>query len=162
MRKVCAEPFGGRLTRGNWSLEVPPNEGLSSLMNRLLYTIMPDFGGAYAWVKDSTDATPWVGGNCADCFGGLEDSWYGEHPISVKLARDFANWQLLFEAMSPVESTGPLGGWQLFHEVGIALTYRLRAELGGAADVRYLRPMEDPGRSGQRELHLDGQSGRIC
>jgi hypothetical protein len=121
-------------------------------MNRLLYTIMPDFGGAYAWVKDSTDATAWVGGNCADNFGGLEDSWHGEHPISAELARDFAIWQQRFESTVAVDYAAPAGGWPAFHEVGLVLTYRLRAELGGAADVHYLRPAEDPGRAVQDKV----------
>lgn len=114
----------------------------------LLYTIMPDFGGAYAWSKDANDSATWVGGNCGSAFSGLEDSWDGDHPISAALAREFAVWQRTFESMTvSIEGqTTPSGGWHAFHERGLALAKRLQSELGVAAAVRYRWPIEDPHR----------------
>jgi hypothetical protein len=109
------------------------------------YTIMPDYGGGYAWVKDSSDTTTWLGGNCADTFGGLHDSWHGDHAISEDLALAFAHWQLRFERTNPADKAiTPEGGWDDFHRVGEALAVRLQAELADLALVRYVRPSEDP------------------
>lgn len=110
---------------------------------------MPDYGGAYAWFKPFDDGKTQVGGNCADTFGGVEDSWGGDHPISKALADDLARWQLVFEHTKPLDPL-PVGGWASFHERGLSLARRLKADLGSAARVRYRWPCEDPGREADR------------
>jgi len=106
---------------------------------------MPDYGGGYAWVKDSSDTTTWIGGNIADTFGGVQDSWQGDHAISADLALAFAQWQLRFERTNPADEVIiPEGGWEDFHRVGEAFAARLQVELADRALVRYVKPAEDP------------------
>lgn len=116
----------------------------------LKYTIMADYGGAYAWVKPADDTTSVVGPNCADTFGGMVNTWYGRHPISAQLDLAFARWQLQFEATSPSREEAPACGWDKFHAQGVALARRLHEELNGAAVVVYRPCSEDPRYSARR------------
>lgn len=102
------------------------------------YTIMPDYGGAYGWVnREGTDA---LGPNHADTSG-----WGGDHSISEELQEAFAAWQTEFElATNEWEAGIALLDWPRFHEQGMALARRLKAELGDAARVYYEKPVEDP------------------
>ena len=102
------------------------------------YTIMPDYGGAYGWInREGTDA---LGPNHADTCG-----WGGDHPISDELQADFAAWQTEFErATNEWEAGIALLDWPRFHERGIALARRLKAELGDAVRIYYEKPVEDP------------------
>ncbi|MGH2360253.1 MAG: hypothetical protein ACRDGM_06895 [bacterium] len=60
-----------------------------------IITIMPDFGmGSYAWQKDDSDNTTWVGANIADAVGGFEHAGY---KVSKSLEADFAVWVTWFE-----------------------------------------------------------------
>lgn len=108
------------------------------------YTIMADYGGAYAWVKSADDTSMLVGPNCADTFGGLTNTWQGRHPISSELDMAFARWQLQFEHTNPLNGDAPACGWDEFHAQGIALARQLQAELGDAAIVAYRPCSEDP------------------
>jgi hypothetical protein len=103
---------------------------------------MPDFGNAaYGWVKRPGLYRSGVGPNMADYSG-----WGGDHPISKELEADFSVWALEFECK--VNSTGSgdrLFDWRNFHDRGLALTRRLKAELGPKVKVRYVKPCEDPG-----------------
>jgi len=102
------------------------------------YTIMPDYGGAYGWInREGTDA---LGPNHADTSG-----WGGDHPISEELQESFAAWQTEFErAQNDWEAGIALLDWPRFHERGMALARRLKAELGDAARIYYEKPVEDP------------------
>jgi hypothetical protein len=104
------------------------------------YTIMPDFGSAYAWVN--RDGSDLLGGNCADTGG-----WDGDHAISAGLHAAFADWQRTFERARH-ECIGIDGNeeidWPRYHATGLALARRLKAEIGDAARVVYSRPIEDP------------------
>ncbi len=111
-------------------------------------TIMPDYGQAYAWRwRDEVPAGAGVGGNIAG-FGG----WGGDQPISPELENAFIAWQDEFEAYDWVETDSPAGNnysrfnWPWFHDRGIDLAIRLKAELGDTAIVIYEKPYEDPGR----------------
>ncbi len=102
------------------------------------YTIMPDYGGAYGWInREGTDA---LGPNHADTSG-----WCGDHSISDELQADFAAWQTEFEAAPMDWDAGTaLLDWPRFHERGMALARRLKAELGDAVRIYYEKPVEDP------------------
>ena len=110
-------------------------------------TIMPDHGGAYAWLR-ADDVPPWygVGGNIAG-FGG----WGGDQPISDDLEEAFITWQSEFESYAWVETESPAGSrysrfdWASFHARGLELVTRLKAELGDSATVIYEKPCEDIG-----------------
>ena len=59
-------------------------------MKVITITIMPDFGnGPYAWEKDDSDDTTYVGGNIADAVSGFEFSGY---KVSAALEAKFAAW----------------------------------------------------------------------
>ena len=101
------------------------------------YTIMPDYGGAYGWVN--REGTYALGPNHADTSG-----WGGDHSISEELQEAFAAWQTEFElAPNEWEAGIALVDWPRFHERGVALARRLKAELGDAARIYYEKPCED-------------------
>ena len=115
----------------------------------IFYTIMPDFGEAYGWINyDGTDA---LGGN---------DNEGGEHRMSDELQAEFAAWQAEFEE-SAMDwwDISVLLDWRRFHERGMALTRRLKAEWGDAVRVFYEKPTEDPNqRANERvEILADGR-----
>lgn len=113
----------------------------------LIYTIMPDFGLAYGWVQPP-DAPPCagVGSNIAGPGG-----WGADLPISSELDNAFIEWQCEFESYAWHASADKAGyanfDWTNFHARGLALTIRLKAELGDAAVVIYEKPFEDPNRN---------------
>lgn len=101
------------------------------------YTIMPDYGGAYGWInREGTDA---LGPNHADTCG-----WGGDHPISDELQAEFSAWQMEFESGTREQKGLSIFDWPRFHEIGMALAHRLKAELGDAARIYYEKPVEDP------------------
>ncbi len=103
------------------------------------YTIMPDYGNAaYAWVKKPGNIANNVGGNIADATG-----WLGEHSISTELESDFVTWSIEFESQVNNETKRTFH-WANFHDRGVALARRLKAELGPNVRVIYEKPMEDP------------------
>ncbi|MCG3190758.1 MAG: hypothetical protein LKCHEGNO_03580 [Burkholderiaceae bacterium] len=121
----------------------------------LKYTVMADYGGAYAWVKPVDDTDHWVGGNCADTFGGMTNTWQGQHRISNELDLAFAQWQVQFEGTNASDGEAPACGWDDFHAQGMSLARRLQAELGDLAVVVYRPCCEDPRISlhTQRDCH---------
>jgi hypothetical protein len=103
-----------------------------------MITIMPDFGnGPYAWIKDASDDTTYVGGNIADAVDGFKHSGY---KVSAAIEADFAAWMMLFGNYSD----SPAFDWPAFHRQGIALTKRLKAELGDRVRIVYDTQVEDP------------------
>lgn len=112
-----------------------------------ILTIMLDYGQAYGW-RQPSDAPPWagVGSNIAGPGG-----WGADLPISSDLENAFIKWQGEFESHAWHESADKAGyanfDWMNFHARGLALTIRLKAELGDAAVVIYEKPFEDPNRN---------------
>ena len=103
-----------------------------------MITIMPDFGmSPYAWIKDDSDKTTWVGTYLADAVSGFEFSAYN---VSKALEAEFAAWATVFENHSDEEAFN----WTEFHARGIALARRLKRELGDQVRVVYDTPVEDP------------------
>lgn len=104
-----------------------------------IITIMPDFGMApYAWERDEADEHRGVGGAITDSVCGSENTPY---KVSAQLQRDFREWALHFERNAMYPETID---WKRFHETGLALAKRLKAEIGDQARVVYERPYEDP------------------
>jgi len=100
-------------------------------------TIMADFGfGPYAWLKDASDTTDYVGLNIANRETGMT-----EFHISKELESDFARWVRHFERDALDNPDFP---WQRFNEEGMELARRLKGEIGNAANVVYVKPTEDP------------------
>lgn len=61
--------------------------------HKIIYTIAPEFGGAYGWIiKDGDESQGW-GSNHAGSMGG----WAGAYPVSHGLQTKFEDWQLLYE-----------------------------------------------------------------
>ena len=103
-----------------------------------MITIMPDFGnGPYAWQKDASDATTYVGGRIGDAMCGFENS---DYKVSAELEAGFATWMIQFGNHSHESDFD----WESFHRQGIALSRRLKAELGEVVRVVYDIPVEDP------------------
>lgn len=125
------------------------------------YTIMPDYGMAsYAWVKNSGDMTSGVGGAVADATG-----WYGAHPLSKDLAADLSEWAIEFERNAECEVEAKMSfDWHKFHERGLTLARRVKAELGSDVRIIYEKPSEDPGCAvdERREILPDGSIKRVC
>ena len=106
-----------------------------------MITIMPDFGmSPYAWIKDDSDKTTWVGAYLADALSGFEGS---DFKVSATLVTDFAAWASWFEREA-VGNSALAMDWDEFHRQGIALARRLKAELGDQVRVVYDTPVEDP------------------
>jgi len=105
---------------------------------KVRYTIMPDYGGAYGWInRDGSDT---LGPNHA-----YYSAWDGDHAITDALHEAFAAWQTEFErAPFDLDQVANSIDWRSFHERGMELARRLKAELGNAAAVFYVKPLEDP------------------
>lgn len=95
-------------------------------------TIMADFGfGPYAWLKDASDQTDYVGLNIANHEIGMT-----EFDISKQLETDFAEWIDRFERDALDNSDFP---WELFHQEGLLLAKRLKQELGNLVNIVYVK-----------------------
>jgi hypothetical protein len=116
-------------------------------------TIMPDFGGAFCWLKHGdAEADGGVGWSC-----GLPLVRQGmrmrEHPLQA----EFEAWQDEFEKGSNEWGKFNLD-WRLFHAEGIGLTRRLKVFEGESVRVIYEKPYEDELHEmwERREVMLDG------
>jgi len=99
-------------------------------------TIMADFGfGPFAWLKDASDNTDYVGINIANRQTGMT-----EFDISPELEKNFIAWINEFE----LNSNRSDFNWDSFNKNGISLAEKLKAEIGDQANVEYVKPMEDP------------------
>lgn len=115
---------------------------MSAYDTRTIYTIKPEFGGAYGWIRQNVHLaeSSQLGPNHADVT-----AWCGDHPISDELQGKFARWQTHFEINVSVNLDVCYSfDWTVFHQEGITLAKRLKSELGEAARVFYRKPSEDP------------------
>lgn len=150
MQHCCISDFLLRVRYYFLFAEVSGSSGNKTLPceEKIIYTIMPDYGDAYAWVKYGDGDGPGVGSNVADSSG-----WYGNHTISEGLHRAFVEWQQLFERQTPVDGDVSLVfDWAAFHRQGLELARQLKAEVGQTVKVFYEKPTEDPGRIYQERL----------
>ena len=105
---------------------------------------MADFGfGPYAWLKDGDDESDYVGINIANLEMGMT-----VFRVSKGLQRDFSKWIERFERDA---LDNPHFPWASFHEEGMLLGHRLKAEIGKAANVVYVKPFEDPNHEKKRK-----------
>ncbi len=100
-------------------------------------TIMPEFGGYYAWIKQQDDGTTLVGGGIADTGSGFE---FSEFWISPGLEQAFADWMGDWGGnIDDPEADSPA-----FHSRGIELAHRLKKQVGDQVRVIYHKAWEDP------------------
>jgi hypothetical protein len=127
----------------------------SNTKAKTIYTIMPDFGGAYGWIIEDGDENTGVGVNHAGYYG-----WEGEHSISESLQKAFAEWQLIFDKDDSLwqNSHQSYFDWDFFHATGLKLCFQLKQELGDDVRIIYEKPFEDPNREQHERLEilLDG------
>jgi len=115
---------------------------------------MPDFGGAYAWLKqEDVPLSAGVGGN----VDGYDVSGAGQR-LPESLIRDLETWQASFESFDDNQEHGWLAfDWVDFHRRGIALAIRAKQSVGDTATVIYEKAFEDPCHhdAEQREVFAD-------
>jgi len=121
-------------------------------MPKPVFTIMPDFGGAYGWRKDTNDNRG-VGGNHADTQG-----WHDEIAISLSLHESLAAWQDEYECAGISSRDFANFDWVDYHRRGISLSKQLKKEVGEQAFVIYEKAFEDPCHhdAERREILADG------
>jgi hypothetical protein len=100
-------------------------------------TIMPDYGGYYAWLKQQDDGTTLVGGGIGNAGWGFEP---GEFWVSPGLEQAFADWMDIWGGNC--DDSG--ADWPAFHGRGIELAHRLKEQVGDQVRVIYHKAWEDP------------------
>ena len=83
-----------------------------------------------------SDESDYVGVNIANSRTGMD-----EFDISDRLQKEFADWIGRFERGA---LDNPKFPWASFHKEGLALSRRLKQEIGEIANVVYVKPFEDP------------------
>ena len=101
-----------------------------------IITIMPGFENTCAWLNEDYDGGR-LSHTIADAANGLR---FAGFEVSRELEECFERWMAPFVRG---EHENPDFPWKEFHETGIALTRRLKAEIGRQARVLYCRPRHD-------------------
>jgi hypothetical protein len=132
------------------------SENLGGTMNqslKIIYNILPEFCGAYGWIKRDGLETGGIGPNMADTSG-----WYGDHSISQELQDQFSEWQTKFECEVSVSGNNEAFDWLTFHKTGLELCVRLKQEIGDVARIIYQKVSEGPNCDfeNRREVFADG------
>lgn len=127
----------------------------NSLKPKVIYTITPEYAGAYCWIITDGDESQGLGSSHAGSMFG----WCDDHPISEGLQTKFEDWQLMFER--DVSVWGDVDtdfDWEAFHKRGLKLCFWLKQEIGDAARIIYEKPFEDPNKDNddRREILSDG------
>jgi hypothetical protein len=102
-----------------------------------IITIMPGFENTCAWLNDDYDDGR-LSHSIADAANGFHFTGF---KVTPELEQGFANWMAPYVRS---EHTQPGFSWKEFHEAGIALARRLKAEIGAEARVLYCHPSADP------------------
>lgn len=123
---------------------------------RAIYTLMPDYGGAFDWVHtaDPTSDYTYLGGGPQ-----ITEVWDEVHRMYETLEGELQRWQGDFERADLFnEESAAAFDWARFHRDGLALARRVRAMLGPQFRVVYEKPGEDPDCAvdERREGMLDG------
>lgn len=122
----------------------------SLIIHRYTLTVMCDFGGAFAWIKNPEDRSTYVGRNVS-----MEDGLlFDENDVVICdipkwLVDSFNDWQLTFEKSAPCEpyewDKPAFFDWKLLHVEGLFLAALLQQVVGKyGVLVRYQLPSEDP------------------
>jgi hypothetical protein len=93
----------------------------------------------WAWVKDVDDETMYVG----KCVTWGCD-WGGAHHVSKGLLDLVKFWLISLTPVVVNDENIATFDWKTFNERGLVIAQQLKAELGDKADVRYVKPDEDP------------------
>lgn len=104
-------------------------------------TVMVDYGNApFLWRADSPDERG-VGGNLCD-----GTCWDASFPMTEELWQKFADWAIEFDRTAFYSDNIDADDWDwiTFHARGLQLARWLKAEVGGAYRIIYLKPYEDP------------------
>lgn len=101
----------------------------------------------YASIKPASDVSSWSGLTIATYESGLS----GKIGTSRELDADMDRWVLEWIQKSPNQQY-PGEFWEKFHEEGIVLATRLKAEVGDRYAVEYRAPWGDPVRGGDKRL----------
>jgi len=110
-------------------------------------TIMADIGnGPYAWCKDASDESRYVGANIATAYSGF----CGYPPVSEALEMEFRHWIIYFEN----NCDDPMFDWKEFNRQGEEMARCLYLELNGEYRIIYQKPSEDPGSEDQRKIEI--------
>lgn len=107
-------------------------------MKREVYTVFFDTG-EWLWVKDADDETMYVGA-CVS-FGSM---WCGDKSASQYFLDFTKNWLVSFGSFENYYMNADKFDWATAHQQGLEVALRLKDELGDKADVRYVKPTEDP------------------
>jgi hypothetical protein len=118
-------------------------------------TIMADIGnGPYAWIKDASDDSRYVGPMIADAYSGFG----GKPLVSDALEMEFRHWIIYFEnycydcnADPYISSTFD---WMEFNRQGKEMARCLYLELNGKYKIIYQKPSEDPGSEEYRKVEI--------
>lgn len=116
---------------------------------KIIYNILPEFGGAYGWEKRDGLETGGVGPNMADSTG-----WRGDHLISQALQDQFSEWQTKFEREVSVWGNDEAFDWPTFHKLGLELCVLLKQEIGDTARIIYQKASEDPNCDSENRLEI--------
>lgn len=103
-------------------------------MSSLVVTLMPDYGGAFLWIKEGGADDEAVGPNAGDCFAGIDPRGWSRAdtlPIPADLWRDLCHWQMRFER-APETPVGRsvLIDWDDYHREGMLLAGHLKSLWG--------------------------------
>lgn len=110
-------------------------------------TIMADIGnGPYAWIKDASDESRYVGSMIAEAYSGF----FGKPPVSEALEMDFRHWIIYFEN----NCNDANFDWAEFNRQGEEMAWCLYLELNGEYRIFYLKPCEDPGHESQMKTEI--------
>jgi hypothetical protein len=104
-------------------------------------TVMVDYGNApFLWLANSPEKGG-VGGNLCD-----GTYWDESYPMSQGLWQRFATWAIEFDRTAFYSDDFDADGWDwlAFHACGLQLARWLKAEVGEAFRVVYIKPYEDP------------------
>lgn len=109
-----------------------------STESKVQISIMPDFGGAWAWIAPA--GSLYLGSLYA-----TGRDWGDVWPIYESLELKFWDWQGEFEGADHLHSYALADlDWPRFHARGLELCWFLSEELAGAVRIFYVKAMEDP------------------
>lgn len=118
-------------------------------------TIMADIGnGPYAWIKDASDDSRYVGPMIADAYSGFG----GKPLVSEALEMEFRHWIIYFENNCYDFNANPYVSsnfdWLEFNRQGKEMARCLYFELKGKYRIIYQKPGEDPGSEKCRKVEI--------
>jgi hypothetical protein len=112
--------------------------------DRSVFTLMPDFGGAWGWLRDDPSSGGSHVGPCVAEGTFCPD----EFNVPPMLVQNINDWQTVFER----GAFDPSFDWKSFHERGVELARRLCVWVPDEFAIRYHVCHEDPARSSDPDV----------